>query len=107
MKRKNERTLDVYKEAGAYMRLLKTLGAKTATKADAVLASNETDKILRALDVIKELCSCAEERMFKDHPQIGSDYIDVFYGCLSMTPKNAVDKEVIERAKRIASELSL
>lgn len=105
MLNKKERTLDVYKRAGAEMRLFKTLGAKLATDISKVMKSGDTDMLLRALDKVDIICSRAEDNMFRDFPDISSDYIDVFYGCTKNDPRNEVDAEMVSLAKEVADGL--
>jgi len=42
--------------------------------------------------------------MFHDHPEISNEYLDVFYGNFNGKPRNAVDAEVMEKAKEKADE---
>lgn len=105
MLRKKERTIDVYKRAGAIMRLYKTLGAKLLTEISMVLPAGDQNKIMKAMRKIDEACSNAECNMFLDHPQLSDKYIDVFYGSTEMKPKNDVDAEIIDIAKEIANGL--
>lgn len=102
---KKERTIDVYKNAGARMRLFKTLGARLAVDISCVLSANDTEKLLRALHKIDEVCSRAEDNMFRDHPQLGDEYLDVFYGAVGIGTRNSVDAEIVARAKEAANEL--
>ena len=51
------------------------------------------------------MCSRADDNMFHDHPEISNEYMDVFYGAVSGKPRNAVDAEVIARAKETADGL--
>ena len=43
--------------------------------------------------------------MFRDHPDLGSEYIDVFYGDVFYGPRNELDAEMIERARAAADGL--
>lgn len=102
---KKERTIDVYKQAGAEMRLFSELGGRLAIHISQVLSAPDTDKFMRALRRIDEVCSRADDNMFHDHPEISNEYMDVFYGAVSGKPRNAVDEEVIARAKETADGL--
>lgn len=42
--------------------------------------------------------------MFKDFPELGDDYLKVFYGVLDDAPSNKVDAEQIALAKKIVKE---
>ena len=105
MLRKSERTMDVYKKLGAEMRLLKNLGTTVAVEVSKVLSAKDTDKLLKALYTIDSVCSQTEDNMFSDHPELGGEAVDIFYGNLNEEPRNDTDREVIELARKYANEL--
>lgn len=105
MLRKKDRTIDEYKQAGAGMRLFKELGAKLAVDMSGVLSAPDYDKLFRALRRIDEVCSRAEDNMFHDYPKLGNEYLTVFYGSTGDKPRNAIDEEIISRAKQVAGGL--
>lgn len=105
MIRAKDRTIDVYKRVGAEMRLLKSILSKVTVDVSKVLTATETDKLIKELDRICLICSRTEENMFKDYPNLSNEYTDVFYGALNFEPRNEVDAEIIETAKRVAYEL--
>ncbi len=105
MLKKNRRTVDTYMKAGAEMRLFKNLGTRLAVDISQVLSATDTEKLLRALDKVDEICSKAEDNMFRDHPELPDEYIDVFYGNTGDEPRNDVDEEIIRMAKKVADEL--
>ena len=98
MLRKKERTMEIYMKSGAMMRLYKMLGAKLLTEIGAVLSAADQDKMMRAMNKIDEVCSNAEDNMFRDHPDLSDQHIDVFYGCTNDRPRNEVDREVLKLA---------
>ncbi|HEK9982050.1 TPA: hypothetical protein TUU08_000153 [Streptococcus equi subsp. zooepidemicus] len=102
---RNERKIDVYENAGAYMRLLKTVGTKVVVAISPVLHAKDTDRLLNAFKVIDEICSKADSNMFYDHINLGNEYVDVFYGDLASEPRNDVDEKIITMAKERAVEL--
>lgn len=102
---KKQRTMEVYEKAGAEMRLYKSLGARLATNISQVLSSTDTDKLLRIMGKINEICSKAEDNMFNDHPQLSNEYIDVFYGDTKNEPRNEVDKRIVQLAREAADDL--
>lgn len=87
------------------MRLLKSLSARLITDTGSILLKTEQDKLMRAMDKVHQLCSVAEENMFKDYPDLSNHYIDVFYGDVSDEPRNEVDKKIIEMAKEVSDGL--
>jgi pterin-4a-carbinolamine dehydratase len=102
---KKERTLDLYKEAGAEMRLFMALADILVLHISQVLLAPDTDKFLRAIQKIDEVRSRAEDNMFHDHPEISNEYLDVFYGNFIEKPRNAVDEEIRALAKEKTDEL--
>ena len=105
MYNKNERTMEVYVEAGAYARLLSDVGTKAAVAMSKVLPAKETDRLVNLLHRFDEVKSKADDQLFRDFPQIGNEGTDVFYGTLSAEPRNKLDAEVIGTAKAKAAEL--
>lgn len=105
MLRRDERTLEIYMKAGAKMRLYKTLGAKLFTDISKVLSRQDQEILLKAMGRIDRICSRADDNMFRDHPHLSGEYIDVFYGSTDAGPHNDVDKRVIEMAKEVADGL--
>ncbi len=47
----------------------------------------------------------AEDNMFRDHPDLTDEYLDVFYGSTEMEPRNDVDRKVIAMAREAADGL--
>lgn len=102
---KKKRTLEVYKRAGAKVRLWKEVNARTVCALGGVLKSDEIAKVFRALSLLNEACSEAESRMFQDHPDIGDEYVNVFYGGLTGDPASALDAEIRRMARDFADGL--
>ena len=100
-----ERTMDKYVAAGASMRLLKEMGNKALIDASAVLSAKEQDMFINCLNRIDLICSRAEDNMLEDHPDLGGEFSDVFYGGLDDTPRTDLDREVMARAKETADGL--
>lgn len=107
MIRKNNRTLEMYKNAGAKMRLFKELGTKLMVDLSPLLSAKDNDKLHKIMNEVSGICSHAEDNMFSDFPELSNEYIDVFYGTTSMQPRNDVDKEIINLAKTLPDELFL
>lgn len=105
MRSKQARTMERYMKAGAEMRLLKSLSARLITDTGSILLKTQQDKLMRAMDKVRQLCSLAEENMFKDYPDLSKDYIDVFYGDVANEPRNEVDKKIIEMAREVSDGL--
>ena len=101
---KKQRTLDVYKCAGAKMRLCKEVATSAVCTLSGVLPANKLAKALRALSLLNEACSEAEERMFQDHPYLGGRVIRVFFGSLSGDSASALDDEIRKMAKNFANK---
>ena len=105
MLNKKMRTVEKYMNAGALLRLYKTLGARLLAEISGVLSSTDTDRMMRAMRKINEVCSNAEDNMFRDHPQLSDQYMDVFYGIIQKEPRNDVDREVTMLARKAAEDL--
>ena len=102
---KKDRTLEVYKHAGAQVRLMKAAAVNSAVALGGVLTSDEYAKVRRALSLLDEAVSRAEDRLFHDHPGIEDDYTSVFYGRLGGDPISPVDGEVRQLAREYADGL--
>ncbi len=99
---KKERTIDKYMKAGAEMRLIKTLASRAFVDVDCLIKVSDQNKLRRVMIIIDEICSTAEDNMFRDHPQLSDEYINVFYGATNNRPINSVDAHVLEIAKDTA-----
>ena len=105
MYNKNERTMEVYVEAGAYARLLSDIGTKAAVAMSKILPAKETDRFVNLLYRFDEVKCKADDQLFRDFPDLGHEGTAVFYGTLSTDPRNHLDAEVIRAAKAKAAEL--
>lgn len=104
MDKKENRTLERYKQVAAEMSLFHELGLKLLVNIQHVLTVAELDKLRRALDNIDTVRSCTENNMFLDFPELDRDYCYVFYGALS-SPDNHVKEEQIALAKKIVIDV--
>lgn len=102
---KKERTLEAYMRIGAQVRLCKCAAVKAAVALGGVLTSDECAKVSRALSILDEAVSRADDRLFSDHPGARSDYTRVFYGHLGGDPNSPVDGEVRRLARGYADGL--
>lgn len=101
-----QRTIDDYKEAGAWMRLLKAVFGKTLIACSKVMRVKEYESPLWAAQKrIEQVCSRAEDNMFGDFPELGSKYIDIFYGVPCSRCRNDVDREQVELMIKLVKEL--
>lgn len=103
--RKTERTMERYMKSGAMMRLYKTLGAHLLAEISAVVSAADQEKMMRAMKRIDEVCSNAEDNMFRDFPQLPDQYIDVFYGSTKNKPLRDLDAEIIALARETADDM--
>lgn len=102
----SNRTLEDFKRAGAYMRLLKMVFAKTLIEVSKVTRVNEYESKLNAAEKrIESVCSKAEDNMFYAYPKLSDEYLDVFYGCTNMTPRSEVDREQLELMQSLIIDL--
>ena len=105
MLKRNERTMEKYLLAGARMRLYKTLGTKLVNNISGVLSKEDQGKLIVAMKRIDEVCSKAEDNMFRDYPDLSNEYVDVFYGSTDLSLRNDVDRQVMAIARKVADEL--
>lgn len=102
---KKERTLETYMRTGAQVRLCKNAAVNAAVALGGVLKADEYAKVSRALSLLDEAVCLADDRLFRDNPEIGSDYTNVFYGHLGGDPRSPVDEEVRRLAREYADGL--
>ena len=102
---KKNRTIDEYKKAGAKMRLFKNVGTKLAVDISKVKSTSDYKILEGALHRIDVVCSRAEDNMFSDFPELGSEYVDIFYGDVKYKPRNPLDEEIIQLAKKESDDL--
>lgn len=105
MYNKNERTMEVYVEAGAYARLLSDIGTKAAVAMSKVLPAKETDRLVNLLNRFDEIKCKADDQMFRDFPDLGHEGTAVFYGTLSEEPESELEENVISAAMQQAKGL--
>lgn len=105
MYNKNERTMEVYVEAGAYARLLSDIGTKAAVAMSQILPAKETDRLVSLLHRFDEVKSKADNQLFRDFPDLGHEGTAVFYGTLSEDAEGGLEEDVIRTAKAKAAEL--
>jgi hypothetical protein len=100
------RTLDDYKRAGAWMRLLKAVLAKTYIECSKVMRVGEYEgrfeSVIRKVD---NVCSRAEDNMFRDFPEISNQHVAVFYGTPDGKYRSDVDKEQTELMIKLVKDL--
>lgn len=102
----SNRTLEDYKRAGAYMRLLKTIFAKTYIEVSKVTRVHEYENKLNAAEKrIDSVCSKAEDNMFYAYPKLSDEYLDIFYGDASAKPRNDVDREQLDLMQELVKEV--
>jgi len=105
MLKKNERTMELYVEAGAYARLLSDIGAVAGVAMSKILPTKDADRLVYLLNKIDEIKCKADDQLFSDFPQIGHDGTSVFYGTLSQEAQGELDEKVIRTARQKAKGL--
>ena len=108
---RSRRTLEMYKNIGAKARLLKWILRNLEVHSSNILYAKDNDRFAKARHTIDCLISQMEDQMFKDYPELGHDYINVFYGDLIYVDGkpsfgiNEVDDEVMSIAMEIVKGL--
>ena len=105
MLKRNERSLESYLKAGAEMRLYKAIITRLAIDISTVISAADQDRLLDTASKVARICSRAEDKMFADYPELSGEYLDVFYGPLNDSPRNDVDRQVVEMAREAADGL--
>lgn len=106
MKRREfDQSKEIYLKAGAEMRLFKALASRMRKDVGAVLTDAERHRLVRALNMIEELCPAAEDSMLRSHAVGSFGWSEVFYGAIDEKPRNKVDEKVIGIAREVAHEL--
>lgn len=98
MVNKNERTVEKYLLAGAWMRLAKFVEAMAFDHISGLIPSAMQAANIRKVEKgNSQLSSDAENQMFTDFPLLSNDYLNVFYGSIDTHRYNSqVDKEIHE-----------
>ena len=105
MHAQKERTLKVYKEAGAWVRLYKDVSTQMLSQVVPLLPKTEKDKLLSAVNKINAIISNADDGLFRDFPDIGNKGCNIFYGSLKNAPRDELDEEIIALAEKDAQSL--
>lgn len=87
------------------MRLFKTAYSEVITSLSEVMPKQDYEKVMRAMYKVDQVCSDAEDRMFREHPELGDEYTDVFYGALKNDTRNDVDRKVVQMAHEMSEHL--
>ena len=81
---KSERTMDLYIDAAAQVKILKDVLLDTQLALSKVIPVRDSDRLDRAGRVLIVLSDIAERKMLHDHPEIrDKDYERMFYGAIS------------------------
>ncbi|MGO4997816.1 hypothetical protein [Oribacterium sp. Sow4_G1_1] len=102
---RKDRTVEKYMRAGAAMRLFKTAYSEVITILSEVMPIQDYEKVMRAMYKVDQVCSDTEDRMFREHPDLDNEYIDVFYGDLKGDTRNDVDRKVVQMAHEMSEHL--
>ena len=105
MYRRNRRTMELYKKAGAEMRLFKTMGAQLAVDIAPLLCAADRGRLDRIFDILSDVCRKADAAMFADHPGLDEAYTKVFYGTTDMEPRDDLEQELLALAREAADGL--
>ncbi len=106
MLNKKERTLDVYKEIGAYVRLCKAFLSKLVVQASQVNTVKENAKLKRALDIIFNAGDDLESKMFEECAGLSPEHEHIFRGDIDCSsPRDMVDAGVLHNIKHILDDM--
>lgn len=102
---KTGRTMELYKKAGAEMRLFKTLGANLAVDIAPLLKAEDRDRLDRIFEILSVVCDKVDASMFADYPELDHKYNKVFYGTTCQEPRDDLEKELFALAMEAVGEL--
>ena len=97
MVERRDRTLELYKTIGEEARLLKHFLTTFVVDSSKILYANDSDRLSAITHKIEKMISAMEDQMFRDYPDLGHDYINVFYGGLFGEAINSVDSEITQK----------
>lgn len=102
---KKKRTMEKYIKAGAAIRLLKEVYTHAFCEVSAILPLKDLRKFDSFDTTLNTVSSLAEEQLYRDYPDLGSEGIDVFYGCMNTGRIDELDKKVVTEAKSIIEKM--
>lgn len=104
---KQARTLEVYLSAGAMARLYNHIFSEAIHALSPVSKTADIDKLINLANkgTIARIISNADANLFTDHPEIGHDYVNVFYGGL-IGIYSDIDADIMTRIKKYIDDLS-
>ena len=97
MIKRSDRTLDLYKTIGAEARLVKHFLTEFVVDASKIQYAKSSNHLSATVSVIERLISDMEDQMFCDYPELGHDFVNVFYGGIFEEPINDVDSEITQK----------
>lgn len=100
MVKRSDRTLELYKTIGAEARLIKHFLTEFVVDSSKIQYAKDSDRLSAITHSIEKLISDMEDQMFRDYPELGHDYINVFYGGLFGEAINSVDSEITQKISR-------
>ena len=98
---KSKRTIKAYVQAGAEMRIFKTILSKLYVDATKLLPTSKSKRIGTAVNIINAVCAEVESNMVKDFPHISQSYATKFYG----PADNPAFYSVNEQANKLTREI--
>lgn len=102
---KDKRTVEEYEEIGAFVTVLKNIMPYTLCELSKVLYAKDADKLIRVQNDIYRMIGKAEDQMFQDHPELGGEYLHLFYGGLHRTLEAGLHNRIYERVNQIVKTL--
>ena len=101
----NNVKIEDYITAGAWARICKTVMSHTYIKLSEVMYAKDIDRWRSPEQKICGIISKAEDTMFDKFPDIGSEYVDVFYGGTQFTRASEVEIAVCRKMSHILLDM--
>ena len=102
---RKDRTMDLYKRIGAEARFIKRMMCRFIVDSSKIMYAPDTAKLMNTSRKMDTIISGMEDQMFRDYPELGHDYVNVFYGAPDAETLNSVDAEVREIMADMLREL--
>lgn len=97
MKKKKDRELELYVRAGAAYQLSQEVFRMLCNEMTNVLPDSDVDEMAEPMDNLEKIIFRAEEKMYRQFPELSEDYVSVFnsFGD-DWLPKSEVEEKIFQ-----------
>lgn len=97
--------MDVYKNAGAAVRLFRAVTSRMIYDISPVINKREMDGLLIAIEQTETAIRHAHWRMTDDHKDLDDEGKNIFYGAINEKKENDLDGEMKEMIEALAKDI--